>query len=645
MKVPGNSRALRTIPLLVTFCLVGVPTQAKYGGGSGTAEDPYLIYTAEQMNAIGTQPGDWDEHFKLMADIDLSSYTGTDFNLIGTSHNPFWAVFDGNDHTILNFSYRYRSAGDGIALFPRVGPWGLIKDLGLIGPNVDGGAENRVGTLIGWNMGTISGCYAHGGSVSGRSYVGGLVGENGGTIINCYFTGSVSGNKPGYLGGDYVGGLVGLDGGTITNCYATAVVTGDSQVGGLAGHGAKTSESYASGSVSGSEYVGGLVGSTGDAITNCHSLASVSGDDKTGGLAGYHFRGTITDCYSAGRVTGTTDVGGLVGDNRSTVAGSFWDTETSGQSTSDGGTGMTTAEMCMKSTFTDAGWDFVGESVNGTKDIWCICEAVDYPKLTRQFVIGDFDNDDETDFVDFCLFAGHWLGTDSSFWCGSGGTDLSDDGKVDCDDLKQFAENWLAEDIWRLLEADYISVDDFESYGDANDPGPPPPPGGRIWYTWRDGLGWINPYEQPGNGTGSVADVELTQVHGGAQALNYQYDNGSLPYYSLAEAKVSELTSGVGPDWTKEGIAVLSLWFRGDASNAAAPMSVILNGSSAVYHDNPDAVRIDAWTEWMIDLQAFTGVDLTNVTSIGICFGDKKNPQRGGPGTIIFDDIRLYGPR
>ena len=158
-------------------------------------------------------------------------------------------------------------------------------------------------------------------------------------------------------------------------------------------------------------------------------------------------------------------------------------------------------------------------------------------------------------------------------------------------------------------------------------------------------MGWINPYEQPGNGTGSIVDVELMLVLGGVQALNYQYDNSSAPYYSLAEAKVSELTSGVGPDWTEEGIAVLSLWFRGDASNAAAPMNVVLNGGPMVNHDNPNAARMDTWTEWTIDLEAFTGVDLTNVSSIGICFGDRNNPQRGGSGMVIFDDIRLYGAR
>ena len=68
---------------VVVMGLCGV-TFAQYGGGSGTAEDPYLIYTAEEMNAIGADPNDWDKHFLLMADIDLSGYMYSSFNLIGT---------------------------------------------------------------------------------------------------------------------------------------------------------------------------------------------------------------------------------------------------------------------------------------------------------------------------------------------------------------------------------------------------------------------------------------------------------------------------------------------------------------------------------------------------------------------------------
>jgi len=67
--------------------------------------------------------------------------------------------------------------------------------------------------------------------------------------------------------------------------------------------------------------------------------------------------------------------------NEGMTTASFWDMETSGQSTSAGGTGLTTAEMQTESTFTDVGWDFVDESENGTEDIWWILEGRDTPRL------------------------------------------------------------------------------------------------------------------------------------------------------------------------------------------------------------------------------------------------------------------------
>jgi len=71
-----------------------------------------------------------------------------------------------------------------------------------------------------------------------------------------------------------------------------------------------------------------------------------------------------------------------VGSNfRATVLNSFWDTTTSGRDASDGGTGLTTAQMQTATTFLNAGWDFVGETKNGTADIWWINEGKDYPRL------------------------------------------------------------------------------------------------------------------------------------------------------------------------------------------------------------------------------------------------------------------------
>jgi len=102
-------------------------------------------------------------------------------------------------------------------------------------------------------------------------------------------------------------------------------------------------------------------------------------------------------------------------------------------------------------------------------------------------------------------------------------------------------------------------------------------------------------------------------------------------------------------DLTENGVSTLTIWFRGISANAAEPMYVALNGSAVVFHDNPNAVLIDEWTEWTIDLQAFAdqGVNLTNVNTIAIGLGN-RNPdvsgQAGGSGMMYFDDIRLYPP-
>jgi len=71
----GRQRGRLTMALLVLLAvgLLGSSTEAKYGGGSGTADDPYLIYTAEQMNDVGANQDDWGKHFKLMADIVLAA--------------------------------------------------------------------------------------------------------------------------------------------------------------------------------------------------------------------------------------------------------------------------------------------------------------------------------------------------------------------------------------------------------------------------------------------------------------------------------------------------------------------------------------------------------------------------------------------
>jgi hypothetical protein len=122
----------------------------------------------------------------------------------------------------------------------------------------------------------------------------------------------------------------------------------------------------------------------GGSIATSYSNASVSGADRVGGLVGYN-EASIATSYSSGSVSATWWVGGLVGHpsywGHGSVTASFWDTQTSGQGASSGGTGKTTAEMQTAKTFLDAGWDFVGETANGTEDIWWILEGKDYPRL------------------------------------------------------------------------------------------------------------------------------------------------------------------------------------------------------------------------------------------------------------------------
>jgi len=70
---------------------------------------------------------------------------------------------------------------------------------------------------------------------------------------------------------------------------------------------------------------------------------------------------------------------------------------------------------------------------------------------------------------------------------------------------------------------------------------------------------------------------------------------------------------------------------------------MIPGAPGVVYHDDASATQINRWTDWVIELTRFAGVDLTNVDTITIGFGAKNPgaPGPGGTGTMYFDDIRL----
>jgi hypothetical protein len=373
--------------------------------GGGTEAEPYQITSLDDFVEFNLWTDYYrDKHLVLEGDLDVQGVY-----LLRIGHDPeypFTGVFDGNGHVIRNLTMDMGNSNY-VGLFCYIGDGGEVSNLGLEDVNING--RDHVGALCGMNYkGTVNNCYSTG-NVSGASDVGGLCGYSGGLFIRALISNSYSASRVTGTGSN-IGGLCGYNEGIIEECFSTGSVTGaDSNVGGLCGYNSRHGiimECCSTGSVSGDSYVGGLCGGSEWRIHTSYSAGNVIGTgDYVGGLCGFS-GGVIWDCYSRSSVTGVANVGGLCGGARSihtsystgTVTGSgdyvgglcgqvyfevsnsFWDVNTSGMSISDGGTGLPTMEMMDANTFLDAGWDFVDETVNGTKDIWYI-DGVDYPQL------------------------------------------------------------------------------------------------------------------------------------------------------------------------------------------------------------------------------------------------------------------------
>jgi hypothetical protein len=332
-----------------------------FSGGNGTVEDPYQIADWYRLDDVRNY---LSSHFVLINDLDSDSIGYTELAST-TAHNgtgwqpiagnsTFVGSFDGQGYEICDL-FIYRSDESQVGLFGVLGDAGTVENVGVNG-NVTG--QSNVGLLVGKNEGTVSSAYATG-RVIGDTNVGGLAGFN-------------------------------YNGSTVTDSYAASNVTGDSNVGGLVGwnKNGTVSDSYATGRVIGTSNVGGLVGKNSDTTSNSYATGRVIGDDLVGGLVGKNDNtATVSDSYSTGSVTGSTNVGGLVGKNQGAVNNSFWDTQTSGQVSSSGGTGKTTAQMKEFDTFDGAGWDITDVDDAADRDtnyIWNIVNGETYPFLSWQ---------------------------------------------------------------------------------------------------------------------------------------------------------------------------------------------------------------------------------------------------------------------
>ena len=240
------------------------------------------------------------------------------------------------------------------------------------------GDGNFVGGLIGSTFGGEVADSTASGDVTGNSSVGGLIGENSDEVTDSTADGNVTGDgndvggligvhKQGSIegstaagpvsGNSRVGGLVGINlNQNITTSNATGDVTASGQqVGGLVGYnygfsGTTVRESFATGNVSGGNETGGLVGKNRyDTIVDSYALGDVDGNDDVGCLVGNNTGSdsSVETSYAACSVAGSSNVGGLIGttEDGATVTDSYWDTDKAGGVGSDGGTGLTTAEM------------------------------------------------------------------------------------------------------------------------------------------------------------------------------------------------------------------------------------------------------------------------------------------------------------
>ncbi len=370
-------------------------TIVQFAGGAGTTGDPYQIASAGQLDCVRVLP---DSHFILTTAIDLS---GVAFDPIGSSAAPFTGTFNGNSHTISNWS-----GGVAGGLFAVTGVTAQISDLILASASLSTTYSQTTssGLLVAENHGTIVNCSVTGTITRATTSAGGLVGKNFGFVVDSVSSADVlTAAAAQNLGGVAVGGLVGTNAGVVQRSTASGAITGFNQLGGLVGYNTGSiSTSFASGSVTGpSSYngqdVGGLLGvNSGGFIANSYALAAVTANDHLGGLIGSLQGGSTANSYAAGPVTGFGD-GGLIWGGTGTVTSSYWDTQTSGKSGSAFGTGETTANMQTQATF--VGWDFT--------NIWSITsgqyptlrsDAMLLPTITAQPVSAAVNDGDDVSF-------------------------------------------------------------------------------------------------------------------------------------------------------------------------------------------------------------------------------------------------------
>ena len=387
---------------IFAFLLAFTGLSAGFVGGDGSSSDPYQISTCQELQDM---ENNIDASYEIVNDIDCSGTDswngGSGFKPIGDSNQRFAGTINGEDYEISNLSIDRKSSSE-VGFLNFTSSDAFVQKIKFVNLNITAGKKGEfspVGAIVGENEGNISDSYAEGKVISQGSQVGGLVGLNGGNISNSNATVEVEGeydvgglvgksksgvisysNTESQIKGDIdeVGGLVGENDGKIENAYTSSTIVADgdagSEVGGLVGYNTgNLSNSYATGGIDvpNNNEVGGLVGDNDGRIEKSYASSEIKGDYDIGGLIGtVSSDGVVKYSYAVGNVSADSYSGGLIGYNSGSVSDSYWDKESTGESSSDGGTGLNTSQMQGLTAETNMNsFDFTGD--------WSVVEGSD----------------------------------------------------------------------------------------------------------------------------------------------------------------------------------------------------------------------------------------------------------------------------
>ena len=376
--------------------------------GDGTPENPYVISTPEQLDAVRNN---LSASYKLANDIDITDYINKKYGIKGWqpigrdgSSESFNGSFDGGGYKISGLRIN-RPDENFVGLFGKSGEGSIIKYVRLVLSSEGVIGCDSVGGLMGCSFSIIEGCSVEGGPLTGMRLIGKLVGENQKTVTLCYTTGElVTSNSTDTTTGDEINGAGGLIGRVgrknegdkklVANCFSMCDVKSENSVcaGGLVGWCGDSSEiynCYAGGNITSTwttegemkgHWMGGFVGHPyyRALIHDCYAMGSLHGVAlDSGGFSGItHPYSTINNCYVCCEEAISTEafVGYITANTR--LDKCYYDIDKGIKRAKNGGRDRpihekTTEEMHRKETY--EGWDF--------ESIWDIKEGEGYPYL------------------------------------------------------------------------------------------------------------------------------------------------------------------------------------------------------------------------------------------------------------------------